>query len=102
MCDSYSAGKGGVGKTIVSASIGLWTVRYGEKTLIFSTDPAHSLSDAFNVRIGNRLTQIDEASNLYGFEINSERILEDLKERYRVIIDKALSQFLRKRTRHAI
>ena len=92
----FCGGKGGVGKTIVSAAIGLWTAGHGEKTLIFSTDPAHSLSDAFNVQIGNRLTQIDNAGNLYGFEINSERILEDLKERYRVIIDKALSQFLRK------
>jgi len=92
----FCGGKGGVGKTIVSAAIGLWTARHGKKTLIFSTDPAHSLSDAFNVQIGNKLTQIDNAGNLYGFEINSERILEDLKERYRVIIDKALSQFLRK------
>jgi len=93
---AFCGGKGGVGKTIISAAIGLWTAMHGEKTLIFSTDPAHSLSDAFNVQIGNKLTQIDSVGNLYGFEINSERILEDLKERYRVIIEKALSQLLRK------
>jgi len=92
----FCGGKGGVGKTIVSAAIGLWTVRHGEKTLIFSTDPAHSLSDAFNVKIGNRLTQIDEAGNLYGFEMSSQKVLEDLKERYRDIIEKALNQFLRR------
>lgn len=92
----FCGGKGGVGKTIISATIGLWTARHEEKTLIFSTDPAHSLSDAFNLQIGNKLTQIDSAGNLYGLEINSERILEDLKERYRDIIEKALNQFLRR------
>jgi arsenite-transporting ATPase len=92
----FCGGKGGVGKTIVSAAIGLWTARHGEKTLIFSTDPAHSVSDAFDVKIGNRLTQIDEAGNLYGFEMSSQKVLEDLKERYRDIIEKALNQFLRR------
>jgi arsenite-transporting ATPase len=93
----FCGGKGGVGKTIISAAIGLWTARHGEKTLIFSTDPAHSLSDAFDVKIGNRLTQIDEAGNLYGFEISSQKVFEDLKERYRDVIEKALNQFLRGR-----
>ena len=92
----FCGGKGGVGKTVVSAAIGLWTAGHGKKTLVFSTDPAHSLSDAFDVKIGNKLTQIDNAGNLYGFEINYEEVLEDLKERYRDIIEKALSQFLRK------
>jgi arsenite-transporting ATPase len=59
-------------------------------------DPVHSPSNAFDVKIGNKLTQIDNAGNPYDFEINYEEVLEDLKEKYRDIIQKALNQFLRK------
>jgi len=91
----FCGGKGGVGKTVVSAAIGLWAAKRGKKTLIFSTDPAHSLSDAFYVKIGNKLTQIDDEGNLYGLEISSEKVLEDLTERYKDTIEKTLNQFLR-------
>src|SRR5512140_1117027 len=43
------AGKGGVGKTSVSAATGLELARRGLKTLVMSVDPAHSLSDAFDM-----------------------------------------------------
>jgi arsenite-transporting ATPase len=59
-------------------------------------DPVHSPSNAFDVKIGNKLTQIDNAGNPYDFEINYEEVLEDLKEKYRDIIQKALNKFLRK------
>ena len=91
----FCGGKGGVGKTVVSAATGLWTAKSGKKTLVFSTDPAHSLSDAFDVEIGNKLTQIDDGGSLYGLEISSEKVLEDLKKRYRDLIEKTLNQFLR-------
>lgn len=91
----FCGGKGGVGKTIVSAAIGLWTTKQGKKTLVFSTDPAHSLSDAFNVKIGNKLTQIDDENTLYGLEISSEKVFQDHKKRYREVIEKTLNQFLR-------
>lgn len=42
-------GKGGVGKTSVSAATGLELARRGYKTLVMSVDPAHSLSDAFDL-----------------------------------------------------
>ena len=42
-------GKGGVGKTSVAASTGLALARGGKKTLVMSLDPAHSLSDSFDV-----------------------------------------------------
>ncbi len=42
-------GKGGVGKTTVAAATGILTSERGSKTLVVSTDPAHSLSDAFGV-----------------------------------------------------
>jgi len=41
-------GKGGVGKTSISAATGLELARRGYKTLVMSVDPAHSLSDSFD------------------------------------------------------
>jgi arsenite-transporting ATPase len=43
------AGKGGVGKTSVAGATGVMTSRLGLKTLVMSLDPAHSLSDAFDL-----------------------------------------------------
>ncbi len=45
-------GKGGVGKTSVAAATALKAARSGKKVLVMSTDPAHSLADAFDVHIG--------------------------------------------------
>lgn len=46
-------GKGGVGKTTVAAATGLRAAELGHKTLVTSTDPAHSLADAFNLTLGD-------------------------------------------------
>jgi arsenite-transporting ATPase len=43
------AGKGGVGKTCVAGATGIITAKMGLKTLVMSLDPAHSLSDAFDL-----------------------------------------------------
>jgi arsenite/tail-anchored protein-transporting ATPase len=45
-------GKGGVGKTSVAAATALKAARSGKKVLVMSTDPAHSLADAFDAEIG--------------------------------------------------
>jgi arsenite/tail-anchored protein-transporting ATPase len=42
-------GKGGVGKTSISAATGIELARRGYRTLVMSIDPAHSLSDAFDL-----------------------------------------------------
>ena len=61
-------GKGGVGKTSVSAATALRTADLGYRTVVLSTDPAHSLADSFDTRIGNEPTQL--APNLWGQEID--------------------------------
>lgn len=43
------AGKGGVGKTSISSATGMITSKQGAKTLVMSLDPAHSLSDSFDL-----------------------------------------------------
>jgi arsenite/tail-anchored protein-transporting ATPase len=61
-------GKGGVGKTSMSAATGLRCAQLGYRTVVLSTDPAHSLGDSFDVRIGSQLTEL--APNLWGQEID--------------------------------
>ena len=53
-------GKGGVGKTTLASSAALHLARRHpeKKILLFSTDPAHSLSDSFDIPIGNHITPI--------------------------------------------
>lgn len=67
-------GKGGVGKTSVAAATALEVARSGARTLVMSTDPAHSLADAFEAEIGTDETEI--APNLYGIQIDAQERLE--------------------------
>lgn len=62
-------GKGGVGKTTVSAATALKTAQAGLRTLVISTDAAHSLADSFDMELGHEPTRIEK--NLWGQEINS-------------------------------
>src|SRR3954454_10595775 len=68
-------GKGGVGKTTVAASTAVRSARAGRRTLIMSTDPAHSLADAFEVVIGDTPTEI--TPNLWAQQIDAQERLED-------------------------
>lgn len=61
-------GKGGVGKTSSSAATAVRCADLGYRTVVLSTDPAHSLGDSFDRRIGNELTLL--APNLWGQEID--------------------------------
>ncbi|TMM26515.1 MAG: ArsA family ATPase, partial [Actinobacteria bacterium] len=68
-------GKGGVGKTTVAAATAVRAAKAGDRTLVMSTDPAHSLADSFETRIGSAPTRIIE--NLWGQEIDAQERLED-------------------------
>jgi arsenite-transporting ATPase len=61
-------GKGGVGKTTTAAATALKAAQNGLKTLVFSTDPAHSLSDALDIELTPEPTEI--APNLWGQEFD--------------------------------
>jgi len=61
-------GKGGVGKTTIAAATARKLAKNGLKTLVISTDPAHSLADAINQKIGPEPTLISK--NLYGQELD--------------------------------
>ncbi len=68
-------GKGGVGKTSVSVATAMKCADRGMRTIVMSTDSAHSLSDSTEVTIGNTITKI--APNLDGLEIDILKELED-------------------------
>lgn len=61
-------GKGGVGKTTVAAATALRAAELGHKTLVMSTDPAHSLADALDQPLGPEPTEV--GPRLYGQELD--------------------------------
>ncbi|MEG4119296.1 TRC40/GET3/ArsA family transport-energizing ATPase [Microcoleus sp. K1-B6] len=67
-------GKGGVGKTSVAAATGLRCAELGYKTLVLSTDPAHSLADSFDMELGHDSRLVKP--NLWGAELDALRELE--------------------------
>lgn len=81
-------GKGGVGKTTLSASTALRASRLGYRTLVISTDPAHSLSDSFDMQLQAEPTPV--AENLWAMEVN---VLKDI-QRYWGELQTSLSALL--------
>ncbi len=75
-------GKGGTGKTSSAASIGVFFAEHGEKTLIISTDPAHSLSDSFDQPMGTSKPKRIAGVNgeLYGLEIDPSNASDDVSQ----------------------
>ncbi|MFQ6371470.1 ArsA family ATPase [Shewanella sp. YIC-542] len=67
----WVGGKGGVGKTTVSSALALLAAGRNKRVLLVSTDPAHSLSDAFARQIGDSITRL--APNLDALEIDPDQ-----------------------------
>jgi arsenite-transporting ATPase len=68
-------GKGGVGKTTISAATAVRAADLGYRTLVMSTDPAHSLGDAFDLDFGDQPTEVMPL--LSAQQINSQQRLEE-------------------------
>jgi len=90
-------GKGGVGKTTCASSAGLYLANQF-KTLLISTDPAHSLSDSLGQKLNSEITVVRNGnvkgakplSNLSGIEISAEHALSKFKIKYNDEIRKIL------------
>ncbi len=67
-------GKGGVGKTTVAAATALRSADLGYRTLVMSTDPAHSLGDAFALPLGDDPGEV--VPGLFGQQIDAQRRLD--------------------------
>jgi len=68
-------GKGGVGKTTIAAATAVRSAESGLRTLVMSTDPAHSLGDSFDEEIGSVPTQLSD--RLWAQQIDAQERLED-------------------------
>ena len=67
-------GKGGVGKTSVAAACAWGSASRGSRTLVVSTDAAHSIGDVLDRRIGPDIVHVVE--NLDAIELDADRIME--------------------------
>jgi arsenite-transporting ATPase len=67
-------GKGGVGKTSVAACTARRSADAGLRTLVISTDPAHSLSESLEAELGGEPVQL--SSHLWGQEVKAQEEME--------------------------
>lgn len=83
-------GKGGVGKTTCAAACAVDAARRapGKRVLLLSTDPAHSLADAFDCELDDEPRVVPGATkNLAAREVDARRAFETERDRYRKAID---------------
>jgi len=78
-------GSGGVGKTTMAASIGLWAARRGRKVLVLTIDPARRLANSLGLEsFGNTETQIaldDAEGELWAMMLDTKSTFDDLIRR---------------------
>jgi len=83
----FFGGKGGVGKTTAATATALLLLKLAkpnDKILLFSTDPAHSLSDSLGTTVGNRLVQVStfRRARLVAFEMDSKTALAEFRKKH--------------------
>jgi len=92
----FFGGKGGVGKTTVSAATALWLAQAApeRRVLLLSTDPAHSLGDVFQARIGDTAGAIPHGpANLLVRELDAARALAVRRTVFEAALDEIASAF---------
>jgi arsenite-transporting ATPase len=75
-------GKGGLGKTTLSATCAYWLARHGKRVLLFSVDPQASLSDIFQQDIFGR-GAVPIVENLWAQEIDADRRIREYQDEVR-------------------
>jgi arsenite-transporting ATPase len=75
-------GKGGLGKTTLSATCAYWLARQGKRVLLFSVDPQASLSDIFQQDIFGK-GPVPIVPNLWAQEIDADRRIREYQDEVR-------------------
>ena len=75
-------GKGGLGKTTLSATCAFWLARQGKRVLLFSVDPQASLSDIFQKDIFGK-GAVPIVQNLWAQEVDADRRIKEYQEEIR-------------------
>src|SRR2546428_8846946 len=83
-------GKGGVGKTTIAAATAVRSAMLGKRTLVVSTDLAHSLADCLNIPLASDPKEL--APNLWAQEVN---VLDEMRRGWSKVQD-AMTKVLRK------
>ena len=92
----FFGGKGGVGKTTVAAATALWLAQRDprRRVLLLSTDPAHSLGDVFQARVGDTAQRVpDGPANLVLRELDAARALAVRRSAFDAALDEIASAF---------
>jgi arsenite-transporting ATPase len=95
----FFGGKGGVGKTTAASATALFLLnklKRNDSVLLFSTDPAHSLSDSLDIKIGNKLVEVKQlrGARLFAYEMDASLALE----RFRAAHGKVLAEIAERGT----
>jgi arsenite-transporting ATPase len=81
-------GKGGVGKTTLAAATAVRLAGRGRETLVVSTDPAHSLADAFGTRLTGEPSLVD--THLHAAHVDTRGLVDsawqELREKLRLVL----------------
>ena len=79
----FFGGKGGVGKTAMAGATALWLAGRGKRTLLASTNPVHSLSGLLEQSVFGAPTPVQQAENLWAYEIDTRETIERSKKEIR-------------------
>ena len=77
----FFTGKGGVGKTSIACATAIELAEAGRRVLLVSTDPASNVGQVFGVGIGDKITAIDAAPNLFALEIDPQAAAQAYRDR---------------------
>ena len=79
---TFFGGKGGVGKTVMAGVTALQLARQGNRTILASTNPVHSLSGLLGQDVYGKPTPVAGADKLWAYEIDTKETIERLQARH--------------------
>jgi arsenite-transporting ATPase len=79
----FFGGKGGVGKTVLAGATALSLASQGRRVMLASTNPVHSLSGLLGQNVFGKPTEVNGATNLWAYEIDTKDTIERSKQEIR-------------------